>query len=251
MRYPRLIDIVAVLPALSRLRSPTDNVLHADREPQNWLTYSGGYSSQRYSLLTRSTGTTSRDLQLKWVHPGSAGLGGTGRWPQQQDREHAPGCERDHVYRHWESDEMAQSMRSREDLLDLQATTVGPSQMSSLNWYVKGVAVSGGTACSGRPRWTSDRHRCKNGKLSGIRYRWIGGGLPTQCRSIDRQRQGHVGPATNEDGANCWVAAYDVKTGKELWRFWTSPTPPANHGPKPGETIPISTEGAHLDHGFL
>ncbi len=32
-----------------------------------------------------------------------------------------------------------------------------------------------------------------------------------------------LGPATNEEGANCWVAAYDIKTGKELWRFWTAP----------------------------
>ena len=33
-----------------------------------------------------------------------------------------------------------------------------------------------------------------------------------------------LGPATNEAGANCWVSAYDVKTGKELWRFDTAPT---------------------------
>jgi alcohol dehydrogenase (cytochrome c) len=33
-----------------------------------------------------------------------------------------------------------------------------------------------------------------------------------------------LGPATNEAGANCWVAAYDVKTGEERWRFYTNPT---------------------------
>ena len=32
-----------------------------------------------------------------------------------------------------------------------------------------------------------------------------------------------LGPATNEAGANCWVAAYDVKTGNEVWRFDTAP----------------------------
>ena len=32
-----------------------------------------------------------------------------------------------------------------------------------------------------------------------------------------------LGPATNEMGANCWVAAYDIQTGKEIWRFYTSP----------------------------
>jgi alcohol dehydrogenase (cytochrome c) len=32
-----------------------------------------------------------------------------------------------------------------------------------------------------------------------------------------------LGPATNEYGVNCWVAAYDVHTGNELWRFNTTP----------------------------
>ena len=32
-----------------------------------------------------------------------------------------------------------------------------------------------------------------------------------------------LGPATNEAGANCWVSAHDVRTGKELWRFDTAP----------------------------
>src|SRR3989475_8324616 len=32
-----------------------DRILRADREPQNWLTYSGGIFSQRYSGLTQIT----------------------------------------------------------------------------------------------------------------------------------------------------------------------------------------------------
>ena len=37
-----------------------DRILHADREPENWLTYSGGYASNRYSLSEpESTGRTS------------------------------------------------------------------------------------------------------------------------------------------------------------------------------------------------
>ena len=33
-----------------------------------------------------------------------------------------------------------------------------------------------------------------------------------------------LGPATNEMGANCWLSAYAIKDGKELWRFDTAPT---------------------------
>ena len=32
-----------------------DRLLQADREPQNWLTYSGTYLGQRYSQLTQIT----------------------------------------------------------------------------------------------------------------------------------------------------------------------------------------------------
>ena len=37
-----------------------DRLLHADNEPQNWLTYSGGYASHRYSPLDQINATTSR-----------------------------------------------------------------------------------------------------------------------------------------------------------------------------------------------
>jgi alcohol dehydrogenase (cytochrome c) len=33
-----------------------------------------------------------------------------------------------------------------------------------------------------------------------------------------------LGPATNEMGANCWLSAYAIKDGGELWRFDTAPT---------------------------
>src|SRR5579863_5737050 len=45
-------------------------LLHPEREPQNWLTYSGDYSSHRYSPLTQISRDNVKSLQLKWVyHP--------------------------------------------------------------------------------------------------------------------------------------------------------------------------------------
>src|SRR5215472_16024850 len=47
-----------------------DRILHADREPENWLTYSGGYSGDRYSPLGQINRSNVRNLQMKWVyHP--------------------------------------------------------------------------------------------------------------------------------------------------------------------------------------
>ena len=39
----------------------------AAKEPQNWLTYSGGYTSQRYSALDQITPRNVKKLEQKWV----------------------------------------------------------------------------------------------------------------------------------------------------------------------------------------
>ena len=50
-----------------RRRRPS-RLVNASHEPQNWLTYSGGYASQRYSLLKKLNQSNARDLKLKWVY---------------------------------------------------------------------------------------------------------------------------------------------------------------------------------------
>ena len=44
--------------------SAAERILHAEREPQNWLTYSGTYASQRYSLLSQLTRDNVKRLTL-------------------------------------------------------------------------------------------------------------------------------------------------------------------------------------------
>src|SRR5205823_12399515 len=44
-----------------------DRLLHADREPQNWLTYSGNVLGQRYSPLAQITPGNVKNLELQWV----------------------------------------------------------------------------------------------------------------------------------------------------------------------------------------
>ena len=45
-----------------------ERILNARSEPQNWLTYSGNYSSTRYSPLDRITPQNVRNLKLQWVY---------------------------------------------------------------------------------------------------------------------------------------------------------------------------------------
>jgi len=44
-----------------------DRILHAQQEPQNWLTYSGSLTGQRYSLLTQIKPANVKNLELQWV----------------------------------------------------------------------------------------------------------------------------------------------------------------------------------------
>ena len=46
-----------------------ERLLHADREPQNWMTFGGTYSGRHYSLLTQITPDNAKDLEVKWVFP--------------------------------------------------------------------------------------------------------------------------------------------------------------------------------------
>ena len=45
-----------------------DRILNADNEPHNWLTYSGGYDSQRHTALDQIGPDNADQLELKWVY---------------------------------------------------------------------------------------------------------------------------------------------------------------------------------------
>ena len=52
-----------------------DRLLNAAKEPQNWLTYSGGYFSQRYSALNQIDLANAKNLEQKWVYQGAVAGG--------------------------------------------------------------------------------------------------------------------------------------------------------------------------------
>jgi len=52
----------------SRAQVSFDRILDADKEPENWLTYSGSILGQRYSLLNQITPANVNDLQLQWIY---------------------------------------------------------------------------------------------------------------------------------------------------------------------------------------
>ena len=62
-----LIGMVLAL-FVVRAQVTFERIRHAEREPENWLTYSGDYSAHRYSALDQITPQNVKNLRPLWVH---------------------------------------------------------------------------------------------------------------------------------------------------------------------------------------
>ena len=212
---PRVVLSLFCLLSVSLSAQVThDRLLRADREPQNWLTYSGGYSSQRYSLLTQFTRDNVRNLALKWV------------WrPRYLDKmETTPLVVDGVLYTVHNSDVVALDAATGRSFWTFRYAV--PPESNAYVMVVKGLAVSGD-----RLFWaTYDGHLiaidAKSGKAiwNKTLIDWKKGQQLNVAPLVIKDKV-ILGPATNEYGVNCWVAAFDVRTGAEVWRFKTVPEP--------------------------
>jgi alcohol dehydrogenase (cytochrome c) len=191
-----------------------ERILHADREPHNWLTYGGGYSSQRYSLLSQINRDNVKNLTLKWV------------WrPRYLDKmETTPLVVDGVMYAVQNSEVVAFDAATGRTFWTFRYRV--PPESNAYVMVVKGLAMSGD-----RVFWaTYDGHLiaidAKTGKAiwNKTLIDWKKG-LQLNVAPLVVKDKVILGPATNEFGVNCWVAAYDVRTGEERWRFKTVPEP--------------------------
>jgi alcohol dehydrogenase (cytochrome c) len=191
-----------------------DRLLHPEREPQNWLTYSGSNSSQRYSLLDQINPANVKNLELKWVFQARS-LEKFENTPLVVDgvmyMTEAP----NHVY--------ALDVRDGRVYWDYEHRPSRDARVccGSVN---RGLAILGDTlymgtidgrlialdAKSGRPVWNIEVGDPKLG------YAITHAPLVVKDKVI-------VGVAGGEYGIRGFIAAYYAKTGKEAWRFYTVP----------------------------
>jgi alcohol dehydrogenase (cytochrome c) len=190
----------------------SDRLLNADREPQNWLTYGGGYWSQRYSLLTQLNQGNVKDLKLKWVY----------RPKYLEKMEATPLVVDGILYTVQNSEVVAMDAATGRAFWTFHYAV--PPASNQYLMVVKGLAIAGDTLF-----WaTYDGHLIAIDSKTGLALwnktlvDWHKGYQLNVAPLVVKDKV-ILGPATNEEGANCWVAAYDVKTGKELWRFYTAP----------------------------
>jgi glucose dehydrogenase len=67
-RLRTTLALVVILPAIVAAQVPYDRIRSADREPESWLTYSGGYAGHRFSPLAEITPENVARLRPAWVY---------------------------------------------------------------------------------------------------------------------------------------------------------------------------------------
>ncbi len=188
----------------------------AQAEPQNWLTYWGGYKSHHFSTLDQITPANVHLLQAQWTQqmPGRSVLEST---PLVVDGTMYTSGQPGQVF--------AIDAKSGLEIwrYERQQKVVNPYQT---NPYNRGVAILGdrlflGTldaavvaldARTGRELWETQVADTMKG------YTLTLAPLAIQGKVI-------VGVSGGEFGIRGFIDAYDAVTGKRLWRFYTIPGP--------------------------
>jgi alcohol dehydrogenase (cytochrome c) len=209
-----------------------EQILNAADTPENWLTYNGGYSSQRYSSLTQVTPANVAELELKWML-------------------------QDHVFGAWQSnpivaDGIMYITQRPNDIMAVDAVT------GSVFWQYRHTNDDETRVCCG----------ANNRGVAILDDRVFMGALDATLLAVDRTNGkllwetsladpalGYsitmaplvvkdkvlVGVGGGEFGIRGFVAAFDAATGEEVYRFYTIPGP--------GEPGHDSWEGDDWEHG--
>jgi alcohol dehydrogenase (cytochrome c) len=194
----------------------SDRLRNADKEPQNWLTYSGGYFSQRFSQLTQITPANAANLELKWMYQAAA----AGAWQATP----------------LVVDGVMYVTQRPNDVVALDAKTgrafwmyryqLEPTQIVCCGANNRGLAMLGDTLYMG----TLDAHLVAIDARSG-RLVWntkvaeAGAGYSLTLAPLIVKDKVIIGVGGGEYGIRGFVAAFDARSGREAWRFYTIPGP--------------------------
>jgi len=215
MKKLLLIALLTIAPLLLSQVRP-EQLVRATQDPDNWLTYSGTYSSQRHSTLSQLTPGNVKNLQMRWAL----------QVKSFEKFEATPLVVDGRMY----------FTQAPNDVLALDAASgrvfwqysYEPSPKARLCCGIvnRGLAILGDTlfmgtidghliaidAHNGKPVWNVN----VNGADPATGYSITVAPLVVKNKVI-------IGAAGGEYGIRGFIAAFDAGTGKEAWRFYTIP----------------------------
>jgi alcohol dehydrogenase (cytochrome c) len=224
--------LVSLLPSGAAAQVSFERLLRADEEPENWLTYSGTYKSQRHSQLDQITPANVADLELRWVFQARS-LEVFQATPLVVDG-------------------IMYLVEPTNTVVAIDATLgrvfwtyeYTPSRLARpcCGAVNRGLGILGDTlflatvdanlialdAISGEPLWTT----AVGDPAAG--YSLTLAPLVIKDKVV-------IGTSGGEFGIRGFIAAYDAETGEEAWKFYTIPGP--------GEPGHETWQGDDWEHG--
>ncbi|MCY4505984.1 MAG: PQQ-binding-like beta-propeller repeat protein, partial [Acidobacteria bacterium] len=193
-----------------------ERLLNADAEPHNWLTYSGTYSSNRYTTLDQITPDNVDQLELAWIFQANS------LEPFQATPLVVDGI----MYLTEPVNNVVALDAKRGSVFWKYEYTPSPLARPCCGAVNRGVAILGDTLFLA----TVD------GNLIAVDAI---GGAPIWQTTVADPAQGYaltlaplvikdkviVGVAGGEFGIRGYIDAYDAATGEQAWRFYTIPGP--------------------------
>jgi alcohol dehydrogenase (cytochrome c) len=191
-------------------------LLDPGKEPHNWLTYSGGYFSHRYSALTQITPANVRNLEMKWMYQAAV----AGAWQA------TPLVVDGIMYVTQRPNDVVAIDAKTGRVFWMYRHTLAPNQIVCCGANNRGLAILGDLLFMG----TLDAHLIAIDAKSG-RVAWNAqvaeskAGYSLTLAPLVVKDKVIVGVGGGEYGIRGFVAAYDARTGREIWRFYTIPAP--------------------------
>jgi alcohol dehydrogenase (cytochrome c) len=209
--------VVVLVPSMLHAQVPYERILRADREPGSWLTYSGSYTSQRYSLLKDITKENVGRLKPVWLYQ-----------VKKPGLVEASPVVVDGVMYITEPPSTVTALDVRSGRPVWTWTPAMPRDVRHIGFppVNRGIAMLDDTVYVG----TLEAHLVALDAKSGA-VRWdvevadnkVGHSITVAPLALDGKII--VGISGGEAGIRGFLDAYDPKTGKRLWRYWTIPGP--------------------------
>ncbi len=212
----RTLLALLTLPLVAGAQVTPERLENAAADPENWLTYSGTYMSQRYTALDEITRDNVDDLELKWVFQAQS-LEAFEATPLVVDG-------------------IMYLTEAPNTVLALDASTGRAFWRHQYDPHTdarpccgrvnRGLAIAGNTLYMA----TIDSELIALDKTTGEQV-WqtsvadpsLGYAMTLAPLAIDDKVV--VGVAGGEYGIRGFIAAYDAATGEEVWKFYTIPGP--------------------------